>query len=141
MRTVKEPDVRKQEILDGAIRVFAQKGYDKATIAGSAKELNISLGVCYRYFPSKEDIYYAAIDKYADIILEVCICNRKSQMHICDWIENISHSVTQMVAAERNNESLYLLFHGNNAQKLHNDLMLKIASKILPYIQNVLQKQ
>ena len=70
MRTVKQPDVRKQEILDGAIRVFAKNGYDRTTIAGIAKELNISQGLCYRYFPSKEDIYHAAIEKYADLILQ-----------------------------------------------------------------------
>ena len=42
MRTVKEPTVRKQEILDGAIRVFAKYGYEKATISTIAKELKIS---------------------------------------------------------------------------------------------------
>ncbi|MGN1167575.1 MAG: TetR/AcrR family transcriptional regulator, partial [Lachnospiraceae bacterium] len=61
MRTVKEPDVRKQEILDGAIRVFARKGYDKTTIADIAKALNISQGLCYRYYSSKEEIYDAAL--------------------------------------------------------------------------------
>ena len=39
MRTVKEPDVRKQEILEGAIAVFAKKGYDRTTISDIAKEL------------------------------------------------------------------------------------------------------
>ena len=58
MRTVKEPDVRKQEILDGAIRVFAEKGYDKTTIGILAKELGISQGLCYRYFSSKEASYF-----------------------------------------------------------------------------------
>ena len=55
MRTVKEPDVRKQEILDGAIRVFAQKGYDKATIAVIAKELNISHTVFNRRILKAEE--------------------------------------------------------------------------------------
>ena len=138
MRTVKQPDVRKQEILDGAIRVFAKNGYDRTTIAGIAKELNISQGLCYRDFPSKEDIYHAAIEKYADLILQAYVSRRKEEMHIREWIDGIAESIGCMAAAETMDEGLYALFHGSNSEALHNELLLKVASKILPYIQQVL---
>lgn len=57
MRIVKDPEVRKKEILMGALKVFSKKGYDKTTITDIAKELVISQGLCYRYYASKEDIY------------------------------------------------------------------------------------
>ena len=63
MRTVKDPDTRKQEILSGALLVFAQKGYDKTTISDIARELGISQGLCYRYYASKEEIYDAAVEE------------------------------------------------------------------------------
>ena len=69
MRTVKDPDTRKQEILSGALLVFARKGYDKTTISDIARELGISQGLCYRYYASKEEIYDAAVEEYADIIV------------------------------------------------------------------------
>ena len=138
MRTVKQPDVRRQEILDGAIRVFAQNGYDKTTIAGIAKELNISQGLCYRYFPSKEDIYHAAIEKYADLILQAYVSRRQGTRHIRDWIDGVAESIGCMTAAETQDEGLYALFHGSNSEALHNELLLKVASKILPYIKQVL---
>ena len=68
MRIVKDPDTRKQEILIGALQVFARKGYDKTTISDIAKELGISQGLCYRYYESKEAIYDAALEEYADYI-------------------------------------------------------------------------
>ena len=139
MRTVKQPDVRREEILDGAIRVFAQNGYDKTTIAGIAKALNISQGLCYRYFPSKEDIYHAAIEKYANLILQGYISRRQGDMHIRDWIDGIAESIGCMTAAETQDEALYTLFHGSSSEALHNELLLKVASKILPYIRQVLR--
>ena len=53
MRIVKGPEERRQEIVDGAIRVFARKGYEKTAISDIAGEIGISQGLCYRYFPSK----------------------------------------------------------------------------------------
>ena len=139
MRTVKEPDVRKQEILDGAIRVFAKNGYDRTTIASIAKELKISQGLCYRYFPSKEDIYDAAIEKYADLILGEYLQHRQDSSHIRDRIDSIAESIRQLTAAEAKDDHLYALFHGSNSEKLHHELLLKIADKLLPYIQETLR--
>ena len=139
MRTVKAPDVRKQEILDGAIRVFAEKGYDKATIASIAKELNISQGLCYRYFPSKEEIYYAAIEKYADLIAEEYLQRKHSASSLAERIDGIAQSIARLTAAERKDPALYALFHGSNSEMLHNTLLLKVASRILPSIQETLR--
>ena len=139
MRTVKEPDVRKQEILDGAIRVFARNGYDQTTISSIAKELHISQGLCYRYFPSKEDIYNAAIEKYANLILEENLDMKQGEKPVKDWIKDIAKSIGQLTAAETKNKNLYAIFHGDNSERLHNELLLKVASKLLPYIQDILR--
>ena len=68
MRIVKNPDERKEEILDAAVHVFAKKGYEKTSITDIAREIGISQGLCYRYYVSKEEIYDAALDKYASYI-------------------------------------------------------------------------
>lgn len=39
-----------------------------------------------------------------------------------------------------NNTELYKLFHSNDSQRIHNELCLKVASKLLPYVQDVLKK-
>lgn len=140
MRTVKEPDVRRQEILDGAIRVFAEKGYDKATMATIARELNISQGLCYRYFPSKEDVYNAAIDKYADLILAEHLRGHQQEQPIRLWIEGIASAIDQLTAAETRDERLYALFHQHNSTALHNELMLRLAARLLPHVEHTLRR-
>jgi len=69
MRITKEPEERKQEILDTAMRLFYEKGYEKTSIADIAKEIGVAQGLCYRYFPSKEALFDCAIEQYADEIV------------------------------------------------------------------------
>jgi AcrR family transcriptional regulator len=47
-------------ILDAAMRVFARSG-PSASMAEIAASAGVSQGLAYRYFASKEDIYYALI--------------------------------------------------------------------------------
>lgn len=47
MRITKEPEERKQEILDTAMRLFHEKGYEKTSIADIAKTIGVAQGLCY----------------------------------------------------------------------------------------------
>ncbi|WP_165044469.1 TetR/AcrR family transcriptional regulator [Dysgonomonas sp. ZJ709] len=54
----------REYILRNAFDVFMTKGYDSASISVLQKELNMSRGVLYRYFESKEELFLAVIDEY-----------------------------------------------------------------------------
>ena len=71
MRVTKEPEVRKQEILDTALKLFGENGYEKTSITDIAKAIGVAQGLCYRYFPSKEVLFDSAIEQYADVL--VCL--------------------------------------------------------------------
>ncbi|WP_369275461.1 TetR/AcrR family transcriptional regulator [Streptomyces sp. R11] len=45
-----------QEILDTAVRLFAEQGYERTTIAQIAREAGISQRSLFRYFGTKEDL-------------------------------------------------------------------------------------
>lgn len=47
---------RKQQIMDVALKLFADKGYDSTPISKIAKEAEISKGLLYNYFKSKEEL-------------------------------------------------------------------------------------
>lgn len=77
IRITKDPEERKKEILNAAIRVFSEKGYEKTSITDIAKSINIAQGLCYRYFASKEELFDAALEEYSNILIENMI-DRKS---------------------------------------------------------------
>jgi AcrR family transcriptional regulator len=56
-RTPKMTEDRREQIIDAALRVFAQKGFARATNSEIAREAgNMTPGLIYYYFKSKEDL-------------------------------------------------------------------------------------
>ena len=65
MRISKEPEVRRQEIIDTAMRVFSEQGYEATTMKDIAREMKVASGLCYHYFPNKQELYETAVRQYA----------------------------------------------------------------------------
>jgi AcrR family transcriptional regulator len=53
----------REEILDGALRVFAREGYDRATVRGIAKEAKVDPALVYHYFEGKAELYVTAVKR------------------------------------------------------------------------------
>lgn len=66
MRTVKKPDVRRNEILNAAELLFTQKGYAKTTVNDVLSMLGIAKGTFYYYFASKEALMEAMVARAID---------------------------------------------------------------------------
>lgn len=64
MRIVKEAEERKNEILDAADTLFAQKGFDGTSTNDILQKVGIARGTMYYHFKSKEDIMDALIERY-----------------------------------------------------------------------------
>ena len=57
----------RQLVLDTALRLFREQGYDRTTMRAVAAEAGLSLGNAYYYFPSKQHL---VLDFYAEIQAE-----------------------------------------------------------------------
>lgn len=54
-------EVRKKEIMDTALELFAIEGFDKTSISKIATKAGISKGLLYNYFSGKEDLIKSII--------------------------------------------------------------------------------
>jgi AcrR family transcriptional regulator len=61
-RTPKVVEDRRDQIIDAAMQVFAQKGFIRATNKDIAREAGITPGLIYYYFDSKEDLLKTIIE-------------------------------------------------------------------------------
>jgi AcrR family transcriptional regulator len=61
-RTPKVVEDRRDQIIDAAMQVFAQKGFSRATNKDIAREAGITPGLIYYYFESKEDLLKTIIE-------------------------------------------------------------------------------
>ncbi len=69
-RRERERERHRQEILNEAEAVFAEKGFHGATMQAVAERAEFSVGYLYSHFDSKEDIFLRLIDARVDEFLE-----------------------------------------------------------------------
>lgn len=62
-------DRRRQSVVEGAAREFAQRGYDQTSVSQLAEVLGIAAGGIYHYFASKEDLLIAICDELMEPLL------------------------------------------------------------------------
>lgn len=63
-RIVKSPEIRRQELIEIALKQFLENGYEKTSVRSILKEADGEIGMFYHYFKSKNEIYEAALEYY-----------------------------------------------------------------------------
>lgn len=135
MRITKEPEVRRQEILDTALKLFGENGYEKTSITDIAKAIGVAQGLCYRYFPSKEALFDSAVEQYADVLVEPFIGSEEDRNRtLRQIIEDMPFTM------EERNTAYYSVFHGVENKKFHDQLSLKVCEKLVPLVEKLLQR-
>jgi AcrR family transcriptional regulator len=64
---------RRRQILEGATRAFAESGYAGATVGVLEKEIGLSRGAIFSYFPTKLDLFVALAQENRERILRLWI--------------------------------------------------------------------
>ncbi|MCU0844510.1 MAG: TetR/AcrR family transcriptional regulator [Spirochaetes bacterium] len=57
MPKIVDRDEYRRELLKGCFALFSRKGYADVTMREIARELNVSTGTLYHYFPTKKDVF------------------------------------------------------------------------------------
>lgn len=60
-RKEREFNLRRADILDAAVKIFAAKGFHNATVAEIAASSGFAIGTLYQFFASKEQLYSALL--------------------------------------------------------------------------------
>lgn len=63
------PENRRAVIVSAALEVFAEAGYDRASMRAVAKAAGITTPVLYDHFASKADLYAALVETEADSLI------------------------------------------------------------------------
>ena len=78
---------RREQILEGARRCFAEHGYEGATVVRLEREIGLSRGAIFNYFPSKEELF---------IELAVRDNARMSEVWISDGLAAVVRAVVEL---------------------------------------------
>ena len=77
---------RREQILEGARRCFADHGYEGATVAKLEGEIGLSRGAIFNYFPSKEDLF---------LELAAWDTKRVSEVFLDQGLEGVLHEILE----------------------------------------------
>jgi AcrR family transcriptional regulator len=80
-------DDRRRQLLDRAVQLFAEHGYDELSMARIAREAGISKPLLYHYFPSKRQLFEAALGQAAEEHLAHVAPDASSLDVFLGWIE------------------------------------------------------
>ena len=72
-RRKRERERKSNEIIDVAEEIFSLKGFNKTTMDDIAVELELTKKALYRYFQSKEDLYFAVVLRGTNILDKMMI--------------------------------------------------------------------
>jgi len=70
MRISKDPEERKQEIIEAAMVLFEEKGIQKTSMSDIAKKLDVAKGLIYYYFRSKDELIAFVIESFSTVVDE-----------------------------------------------------------------------
>ena len=136
-RISKPPEIRRQEILDTAMRLFCEKGYESTSMADIAKELHVVQGLCYRYFPSKQVLFDTAMQQY----VEECSAGFVKIIH--DRNKTIQQRMDVMSALMMNEEETskyHAFYHKPGNEALHEMLSIRMCKYMIPHVQEELER-
>ena len=85
MNTRKQ-DLRKNQILDAAMEVITQNGYENSRMDDVVKSSNMSKGAIYWYYKSKKDLYLDLVNywvmRYSDMVAKIMEKDQKASSQL-----------------------------------------------------------
>ncbi|NNN21705.1 MAG: TetR/AcrR family transcriptional regulator [Acidimicrobiales bacterium] len=138
---------RREQILKGASKVIAEKGYQETNISDIAKELGIGHGTFYRYFDNKrhiaEQVLSYAVDQVTQLIVDV---DPEAANTILDYENQLKEIGSRLFDFFNNNRELAQVFFFE-AYGVDRDLTTKLqevielfGTYVERYLQNGCQK-
>lgn len=136
MRTVKKPDVRRQEIIQAATGLFLSQTYDVTTTGQVMDALGIAKGTIYHYFPSKEALLEAVVEELADGYI------RRRQAQLAKAKGDAVARLASLFGPERSSEHASTIegLHKPGNVKLHNRLLAVLVLRLGPVIGDLVRQ-
>lgn len=132
-RKERERLFRRKEIMDAAVKFFAEKGYYSTTLEEIAGTAEFGKGTLYNYFQGKEEIYRAIIDDVVETN-ETIIKNADENSKGCiEFIENYTRDLFNYCLSNKHAVLLFIREIARldkHSQEINHQELLQKHSKI-----------
>ncbi|PWV89412.1 TetR family transcriptional regulator [Paenibacillus cellulosilyticus] len=136
-RISKDPQERKDEIVNAAMELFASKGYEQTSVSDIVKKIGVAQGTFYYYFQSKEEVIHAACERTLASRLEKV----KDLVDSTQW--NALDKLTRLFTEASPNEEdvdVFEYLHQEINSTLHQKWIVAEIMALLPYARQIVQQ-
>ncbi len=134
----KDPDERKEELVDAAEELFSEQGFQKTSIDEICQEVGVAHGLFYYYFDSKEEVIEAITErmigemesKLEDILKDTDLRADEKFVRFLD------------ISLKRRKERPYLLkyFSKKDSPQLYYNLFDEMVNMLVPYLTKIVEQ-
>ena len=134
-RVTKDPEERRQELIDVAERLFMEKGYEQTAVSDIVREVQVAHGTFYYYFPSKEDILEAVIEKnIAELESNVREIMQQRDLATAFKLNSMVNSILGINVARR---KLMDYLHEESNAVMHEKMERRTVDRLVPLLAEV----
>jgi AcrR family transcriptional regulator len=135
-RVTKNPEERKNEIVEAAQKLFIEKGFMKTKVNAIVKSIGVSQGVFYYYFSSKDEIIDEIVDRYINqIINNTADIIESSKFNSIEKLSRMSDIQLKINMLENNN------IHAIKGVDIHERILKRLILDYVPLMQEAFSKE
>lgn len=132
----------KQELMEIALELFEEKGYDNTTIEDIHTKLGVSKGAFYHYFDSKEDMLEKiAVDFSEGLLTDIREITDNDKISARKKLEKIIVLVLQnKLTRRKRRDQIKIALQDRKNFKLKENIYFKLKERVLTPLEAVLEQ-
>jgi TetR/AcrR family transcriptional regulator len=134
-RKEREYLAHREEILSSAEKVFAAKGFFPTTMSDIAREAEFGTGTLYKYFKSKEELYFTLIDEKVEEMSRLVRTELSQKTSVIERIKTVLGLQFEFIERNRDFFRIYISERSRFEWTVKDDLGKGIHEKMVTYIQ------
>ncbi|MRN53237.1 TetR/AcrR family transcriptional regulator [Paenibacillus monticola] len=137
VRVSKKPQERRNELLDAAMQLFNEKGYEQTSVSDIVKKVGVAQGTFYYHFKSKDEMVNAACERALAVRIEEV---EKTVEH-AQWgaPEKLTRIFTEAFPPERD-EAMFDYLHKEDNSSLHQKWIVAEIQALIPYVKKIVRQ-
>jgi len=133
-RKEREYLAHREEILSAAEKVFAAKGFFPTTMSEIAETAEFGTGTLYKYFKSKEELYFTLIDEKVEEINRLVKSELSQETSAIERIRKVLGLQFEFIERNRDFFMIYISERNRFEWTVKDDLGKGIHDKMVTYI-------
>ncbi|WP_166241361.1 TetR/AcrR family transcriptional regulator [Paenibacillus turpanensis] len=137
-RVSKNPEERKNEILDAAQLLYGTKGYQQTSVSDIVKQIGVAQGTFYYYFKSKEEAADALIERHLHAILgpmkEIVMSDSRT------GLQKLASLLLHELDEENGHSDVFQYLHHENNTALHQRMVVQMVKQAAPMLASLLEQ-